>query len=253
MKYFALFSIFSLSAHGGLLPDYDTRCDAMRCHPAAINPASNVSQRRYFSKKVPKIIHQIWFGDPSRLDKARIAQWKMYAELFDYKYFLWSEINDLAVKSFMEPRNYDLLIELRKRGNYWSASDVLRYELMKRFGGVYVDVDFFPPRDEHGSVDLEEIVNFHGLTLMTENLGRNVGATALFAANGLIICPPNHPILCELVEQVHGNATHWHEEIKECWPMFETGPFLLNKVLSGCFNIVPCHYLKQFHMYEWDW
>lgn len=253
MRFFSFLFVLVVNLSAGILPEYDVRCDKMCFKEIEIDPTVDLDQVRYFVKKTPKIIHQIWFGDPSRLDKQKVEQWQKYAEEFGYQYFFWSERNDYAAKSFMNSKNYELMHSLRSSGNLWSASDVLRYELIKHFGGVYVDVDFLPPARGGKFVDLEEILSFYGLTLMTEKYCRNIGTSALFAANGLIICPPNHPVICALVEQVYDNATQWHSTVKECWPMFETGPFLLNKLLTGSFNIVPCHYLKKFGMYDWDW
>lgn len=231
----------------GLLPDYDNRCSSMHCHPAEITSTD------YFDNSVPKNVHQIWFGDQSRVNRKKIAQWKAFATTFGYNYTLWTEQDDAILKSFMLPRNFDLMVQMRERKNYWAASDIVRFELMKRFGGVYIDCDFLPPSNENGFVDFQDILNFHGLTLMTEHYGRNIGSdSSLFAANGFIVSPANHPVVCSVVDQVHDNTMHWNAregvgggcgEAVYC-----TGPFLLNKVLSGCFNIVPCAYLEKYRM-----
>ena len=138
---------------------------------------------------------------------------------------------------------------LRSKAIYCSASDVLRYELLKAFGGVYVDCDLSPPTDDQGFVDLQKIVSFQGLTLMTEHDGRNVGTTAIFVGNSFIIASPEHPVILSLVDQVYKNAIHWQRKKQSLDPMFMTGPFLLNKVINGCFNTVPCKYLHEFHVY----
>lgn len=242
-----LFLTFCSTLGAGLLPDYDRNCASMYCFPATIESTD------YFNQPVPKKIHQIWFGDPRRVDQRKIGQWKEYAEKFGFTYTLWSEADDATLQSFMLPRNYELMIDFRNHGNYWAASDILRCELIKTFGGIYIDCDFLPPTNKDSFVNFEDILTFKGLTLMTEHFGRDIGSkTALFAANGFIVCSENHPVICSVVEQVYDNTKHWQEKnyrSHNCGEaVYCTGPFLLNKVLSGCFNIVPCVFLEKHHM-----
>lgn len=231
----------------GILPDYDGNCDCMHCHTAVINSTD------YFLQDVPKNVHQIWFGDQTRVNRTKINLWQQFCEKFGYTYKLWTEQDDEALRTFMLPQNFELMLEMRAHGNWWGASDILRYELMKQFGGVYIDCDFLPPSRKRKLIDLQCILNFHGLTLMTEHCGRNIGTdTALFAANGFIVSCPSHPVINSVVEQIYDNTKYWAEKRgidSGCSDaVFCTGPFLLNKVLNGCFNIVPCTYLESYCM-----
>jgi mannosyltransferase OCH1-like enzyme len=246
---YATIIFLSLSAiiQAGELPDYDGRCRAMYCRPAEITSTD------YFYQPVPKNVHQIWFGDQSRLSRRKPDQWITFCKKFGYTYHLWTERDDTLMQSFMLPQNFALMLEMRQRGNYWGASDILRAEIIKHFGGIYIDCDFFPPSNAKGLVDFQDLINFHGLTLMTEHAGRNIGSNAaVFVANGLIISSPHHPVITSVVEQVYENTRHWQAahgtpggtgEAAYC-----TGPFLLNRVLNGCFNLVPCTFFEKHHM-----
>jgi mannosyltransferase OCH1-like enzyme len=236
-------------ANASLIADYDKACDYMFCHEANIDPTIHKEQENYFLKKIPKIIHQIWFGDPSRLNKKFVEDWKNYAERFGYKYFLWTEEHDEYLQTFMKKENYNLMLHLRKKREYAPASDVLRFELLKKFGGVYVDCDFVPPRNKNGFVDFEQIVPLQGLILFTEHLPRNVGTdSAIFVMTGIMISSPEHPLLCSLVEQVYKNAMHWNKKNKDYNGTYATGPVFLNKVLSGSFHVLPAKILKTYRM-----
>lgn len=242
---FLLF-ISTTKVFSDLLPDYDTRCDSMLCHPAKIDTKS-----KYFEKKVPKNIHQIWFGGPMKPEhEAKIKHWKKYASRFKYKYKLWTEKDIDKFMEFVSPKNFELIMKMISIEGWWAASDILRCELIKNFGGVYVDCDFSPPTKNGRYVDLKKIINFHGLTLMTEHHARNIRTTGIFVANGFIVAPPSHPVINSMVDQFAANIDHWYKLQQNYDPMFITGPFLLNKVLSGTFNIVPCLYLLEFNMYN---
>ena len=82
---------------------------------------------------VPKIIHQIWIGSrvPKKYDKWR-QSWLKYNPEFEYN--LWDEkkILDIGLineKKFLESKNVGI------------KSDIARYELLYRFGGIYVDLN----------------------------------------------------------------------------------------------------------------
>lgn len=221
----------------------------MHAMPADINPQVYEDQAEYFYKDVPRKIHQIWFGDIKNCPKERCQKWEELAKEFGYTYKLWC-INDIPNGiPFVSQKNMFLLKKMLRQKNWWAASDILRYEILKNFGGVYVDCDFFPPTYQEKYVDLSTLFSFKGITLFTEHHGREIGATAIFVCNGFILSPPNHPIIVSLTEQVYNNAKNWYDRKKNYDAMFVTGPFLLNKVLSGTFNVVPCSYIKKFNCF----
>lgn len=83
--------------------------------------------------KIPKIIHQIWLGSP--LPK----QYKKYQKSWrhhhpDWEYKLWT---DADVEAF-QLHNKKLFDEAK---NYGEKSDIFRYEILHRYGGVYIDTD----------------------------------------------------------------------------------------------------------------
>jgi hypothetical protein len=79
--------------------------------------------------QIPRIIHSIWIGDrPLSDEHARLGE--TWRELHpEWEYRLWTEQDVPAVVAADAARN------LAER------ADVLRYEILRRHGGVYVDVD----------------------------------------------------------------------------------------------------------------
>jgi mannosyltransferase OCH1-like enzyme len=220
-----------------LLPAYDTRCDSMCCHTVNIGYGENLYA------PVPKKVHQIWFGDKRNMPLNKALAWQHLCVKFGYDYKLWDESDIENCAAFMSSNNYSLLKMFLEQKNYWAASDILRCELIKKFGGIYSDCDILPP-----SIDPADAFHLYGLTLMTEKNARNVHASALFVANSFIIAPPEHPIMRGMVEQFYDNVMFWHSRQKNYDAMFVTGPFLLNKILSGSFNIVPITFLTDLGM-----
>ncbi|HPC72133.1 MAG TPA: glycosyltransferase [Treponema sp.] len=86
------------------------------------------------SKPIPKVIHQIWLGSPvPDIYSDFIKSWKHYNK--DWEYILWDDnkIKKLGLKNKVA---YNL------SPSYGIKSDIARYEILYRFGGIYVDTDF---------------------------------------------------------------------------------------------------------------
>lgn len=84
---------------------------------------------------IPKKIHQIWLGEKSipRICKKWMNTWKDLNPQWEYK--LWDEKN-------IKELNVEDLNVYSKKFNPGYRSDILRYVILKKFGGMYVDTDF---------------------------------------------------------------------------------------------------------------
>lgn len=131
-----------------------------------------------------KTFHRIWLDEPERPE---FAAWRArLAELHPgWEIRTW---NDSGQLDWM--RHADLMQELLRTDPFGRAPDLLRYELLWRFGGVYIDTDFEPlrPMDEL----LEDPRPFLGWE------SERTLCTALLAA------PPEHPAIGVLLDGVVG-------------------------------------------------
>ena len=85
-------------------------------------------------KPIPKLIHQIWLGSkvPTKYDKWRDS-WRIFNPDFIYK--LWSEDDILELGLENE-------VAFLGSPNLGVKSDIARYEILYKLGGIYVDTDF---------------------------------------------------------------------------------------------------------------
>lgn len=217
------------------------------CH-AEVSPHKIEEQKQYFNKKIPSKVHQIWFGNADNRPK-KIDLWVDFCNRFGYEYKLWTENSLEEASSFVSSKNMEYIKLFLAQENYWAASDILRYEILRELGGIYVDCDFSPPVYEEEMIDLREITSMQGLTVVTEHKGRDVGESALFAMNGFLMASPGHPVILSMTEQLDKNIKSWNKRTGNYDAMFVTGPFMFNKVLFGNFNLVPLTYLQYFNMY----
>lgn len=159
--------------------------------------------------RIPKIIHQIWLGGPLPEKYLSLQQsWQQHHP--DWEYRLWSDA-DLADFPFTCRDRFDLAI------NKGEQSDILRYEILYRYGGLYVDTDFECLR----SFDV-----FH------HTCDFYCGLEAKFPkqhnpamGNALIGSVAGHPILKRCLEEIAKHETGGDPDLIQIY----TGPICLCK------------------------
>ncbi|MGE0009503.1 MAG: glycosyltransferase family 32 protein [Candidatus Babeliales bacterium] len=145
-------------------------------------------QQHIQAHSIPKIIHQIWIGPypfPQEAKKWQESWIKMHP---DWEYKLWTNQD-------VDQFDFENKIYFDQARNWGEKADILRYEILYRFGGLYADADFACLK----SFDwLHERCDFytgiHAVPLLFEH--------KLRINNGLIGARPGHPILERAISQI---------------------------------------------------
>lgn len=88
-----------------------------------------------YTTQIPKKLHIIWIGDTSKCPDGAIATWRNAHP--DWQFKLWGDA-ELKQTSWRNQTHLDTFVALSK----WPAvADLMRYEILLREGGVYVDAD----------------------------------------------------------------------------------------------------------------
>jgi inositol phosphorylceramide mannosyltransferase catalytic subunit len=104
--------------------------------PARLARHALARARARFSRRhagpIPKVVHRVWLGDAPLPDAARAYEetWREHHPGWDFR--LW---RDEDAPRLVPPR---ALAACRSRAE---AANLLRYEVLRRFGGLYVDTD----------------------------------------------------------------------------------------------------------------
>ena len=217
--------------------------------------SNNNEVKSRMTKTIPQFVHQIWLGPITNMTDAnhiKCKQWQQFALEKGYLYRLWT----LADISYFEtqlllPREREHFQNCLKIGDWWAASDILRYHLLNHHGGFYCDVDFQPATDCDGNLcDILEFTSKTGLVAFSEHDARNLpGTGSYFLMNGMLACPPSHPIIQHVCEHISENIEHWVSKTGSVDASYATGPFFLTRHVNGPFTMVPITFLKQFRMY----
>lgn len=159
--------------------------------------------------KIPKKIHQIWLG-PKKIPKVYVKfseTWKNLHPTWEYK--LWTE-EDIREWKFATKELFD------EASSYQEKSDILRYEILNKYGGLYVDFDY---------AALQKFDNLHYLYDFYGGIERN--GVYYVVPNSIIGSKPNNQILIETLSQIKLN---WNsQQIKDYKKSISEGK---NKVLG---------------------
>jgi len=189
-------------------------------NPSTIIPAEQ--------PKIPRIIHQIWIGGSvPEVFRPLMQTWidKHVGRGWDYKLWTDEEVKQLVLYNQVF---YDAV------DNPGVKSDILKWELIYRFGGVYVDIDHECLRE----LDLlHHVYDFYTCLQPLDSQLLQLGA-ALFAA------APGHPILKHCIETIKDD---WHEKgaPKKTGPLHFTKSFLA--IAPHCEDVVAA--LPSYYMY----
>lgn len=159
------------------------------------------------SPRIPKIIHQIWLGSPFP-EKYKTWQTTWLEHHPDWTYMLWTDENSKDFPMY----NRELFDKVK---NFGEKADILRYELLYKFGGLYIDVDFACLEN------FDVLHDYYDFYTGVQPLDCGVLSTA----NGLIGSIPEHPILKDCITTLR-NDQHYPEVFMRTGPVHFTKSFM---------------------------
>lgn len=169
---------------------------------------------------VPRVIHQIWIGSLPVPDG--VAAWRHHAGVQGYQYRLWQEA-DLARLGLPDQ---PVFAAMMARGDYPGAVDVARYAILAAEGGIYLDCDWYPARDDISFHDLLPLI---GLTAWAEPVPRQTGMGGLLLGNSFIATPPDHPAL----HRLNAALPQALDLLPEAPAWWSTGPLVFTLAARG--------------------
>ncbi|MFC1842062.1 glycosyltransferase family 32 protein [Candidatus Dependentiae bacterium] len=228
-----------------------------------INSLGKINPQRIC--KIPKVFHYIWLGKklPEQY-RPFLDTWLKYHP--EWTFVFWvdnpknydlgniQELDFDGLKKYLETNkkgqrividvkniNFDNRKFFDKTRNYGQRSDILKWEVVYRFGGVYIDVDYecLKPLDM-----LHHMYDFYTGIQPLDTSFIQLGA-ALFAARA------GHPILKHCVETIHAD---WHNPqiVVSTGPLHFTKSFCETPIQSKFVNVAlpasyfyPCGYDEQ--------
>lgn len=187
----------------------------------------------------PRVIHQIWLGTGNTPPYHLMDSWKRAHVADGFDYILWTE-DELEAR--------DVILELVEQMK-WSPSmagraDLLRWELLWRFGGVYSDADSLClsscleilEHAERSGKNLvcayeNEAVRGPGCFPQYEDIPRH----SPLISNGFIAVTKEHPLIRAAIDTLLRMP---RDELSLTPPWRASGPGLLTRLIVGCTQAV---------------
>ena len=150
------------------------------------------------SPRIPKIIHQIWLGSelPERF-KGYQRNWRKIHPDWEYKLWTDREVEDFEFDSADLFHNTDC---------FGQKSDLLRAEILHRYGGLYIDVDYdcFKRLDIfHHAFDLYGAIRLlPGLYMKWPEVYKS----PVLVCGSLLGSVPGHPVLRDYLQRARRNT-----------------------------------------------
>ncbi len=195
----------------------------------------STEERRLIAAKnrqaVPKCIHQIWIGD--KPVPVSTGAWADHAKTNGLDYILWREA-DLEREGIS---SNPIFARMLADGDYPGAVDVARYIILAKFGGIYLDCDFYPARDDLSFFDVLPMI---GLTAFGEDVPRKTGQGTLLLANSFIAAPPGHPVFSRMLDAFPEILT----TLPKAPAWWATGPLIFTVVArAGSVSLAAAHFV----------
>lgn len=155
---------------------------------------------------IERILHRIWLDEPIP------ERWEGFWDRFIAMHPDWTFMTHT---SSAEARSWMRCADVFDRQETWAGkSDVLRYEVLARFGGVYVDTD------------VEPLKSFEPLLGPTPFIAWE---TNRLLCPTVIGSPAAHPAIEALVEALPG----WADKRMYAPPNQQTGPYFVTHTWRG--------------------
>jgi mannosyltransferase OCH1-like enzyme len=178
---------------------------------------------------IPKIIHQLWDECENPLPdffRHLSKTWKEHHP--DWQYEFW---DGDRMKVFVK-NNYSHLVDIYSNYKYnvqrW---DLIRYLILYKFGGMYIDFDFECLESFDNYISEEEKCYF---AIEPEEHCFWAGKDFYFS-NALMIAPPGHPFLEMVITHLHTTSiTYTGNKLRDV--VASTGPLMLTNLYEKTEN-----------------
>jgi mannosyltransferase OCH1-like enzyme len=188
--------------------------------------------------RIPTIIHQIWLGSPVPEELKKFQEsWHQFHPTWQYR--LWTD-KDIVTFGF------ENLMYIRKSTSYAERSDMMRYEILYRYGGVYVDMD----QECLRSFDiLHQIFDFY---IGIQPLDTGV----IHCGTGVIGSIAGHPLLRAVIDGMAASWQRWTDKQAICE---RTGPLFFTQIFMATIHqeeyrtvALPTYYFYPLGSQEYE-
>lgn len=183
---------------------------------------------------IPKIIHQIWFQDVSKINfnnsiiqnyqmilKSNVPNelkndiFRLLAKNPDYKYFYW---NKNIIEIFLKKYYPHYFLIYNSLNHMIQKIDLSKYIIIYHYGGFFVDIDVYAIKSLNTAHFLKKglyVSKTPQLNYLEKNIIKkfcDFKTDNHFINNGIIISDKNHPFFIDLIKDIQFNLKQNKED-----------------------------------------
>ncbi|MCP4787439.1 MAG: cell surface protein [Fuerstiella sp.] len=186
---------------------------------------------------IPKILHQTWKDKnvPKQFEEC-VASWKTHHP--DWEYRLWTDRDN---RELIAARYPGLLETYDRYPAPIQRADAVRYCILHRFGGMYVDLDFISCRP------IEPLLEGRHCVLGVEPTEhcRHFKLPQMLC-NALMAAVPSHPFFTRVIEELPNAA----DRVEFDQPVLSsTGPIMISRVYEAFADRSSMEVLPEKYLY----
>lgn len=180
---------------------------------------------------IPRLLHIVWVGkspQPETLNDY-ISKWKELMPHWNIRLWTNADLTEDEIRP-------EVLAKINEAEKGTQKADILKYYIVEKYGGVYMDADVEPVKNLDPLIYLSDIVICHEHYVTWEYI-----AVGFFAAS------PNHPALAKAVEMC------LNTQLNTDSPNLTTGPGAFGRAISvtpGKYTLLP---METFYWKEGGW
>ena len=164
---------------------------------------------------IPRFAHTIWIGSKPYPESAMIYEDDMRRVCRNYSVALWDDNAIAAIENRLLPSSREMLLS---KLNPVVKSDIMRYEVLRLYGGFYLDTDVEVFRSFDDFLDMDFVCALESPT--------HVGSAVLG-------CIPNHPVTCAMLDAIYRNFLSNGIPRSAYQQLTFGGPYLLTDVIKS--------------------
>lgn len=185
-------------------------------------------QTTIMHNKIPQIIHQIWIGPNEQPFRWTDTFKKDYMNMFpDYKYMLWTE---KTIKNNNLFEGFELYEQVYNIEGSWNGkSDILRYIILYKYGGLYIDADSVWINNKNFD-ELIDKVNDSGVFVSTHTENNQM-------CGGVMGSTPHNLLILELIKGIENMVKRtWRDD------KIFLGWYKKKRSYQGAYKLIgPCY------------
>ncbi len=198
---------------------------------------------------IPKILHQLWIG-PKTPPTTLMNTWKEKHEADGFEYIRWTE--DELIKRGFKSQLQNRINEMEEING---KADILRWEILYEYGGVFVDADCYciePVTDlvkKYKGFAGYENERVRGPGWAGKEYSDVLAHSHPLIATGTMAFPPKHDLPKKAIEWIKHNSVNVSRTGKRAWRT--VGPGLLTRLFFSKkwdnITILPSYYFLPVH------